>query len=223
MSAPLSCRPLDEAPAAIIRRHLEDPAHRWSVGTYGAIGEFEYEAGEAELQIDLDRLTVASRRGSLRVHDLREARAFGLADDTGITREIAFCSPRVGAARAVVSVLDATTFDIGIAAPHIDMLVRLRAGDRETQELLRACVGRPLSREAAAAIGRTSPARILVSPIAWLEVDQPIPPPGGRSPDGPHTHLLPHLLALGLERAPGSPLPAGLYCGLSLYPARVKR
>jgi hypothetical protein len=73
-------------------------------------------------------------------------------------------------------------------------------------------------RPAGPAIGRSSPTRILVSALARLEVHQPIPPPGGRSPEGPHSHLLPQFLKEGRAHAPGSPLPAGLYCGLSLYP-----
>ena len=37
----LTCRPLDDDPAGLVRRHLAEPVHRWSVGTYGAIGEFD--------------------------------------------------------------------------------------------------------------------------------------------------------------------------------------
>jgi hypothetical protein len=222
MTAPLRCVPVQEPPLEVIRRHLPDSIHRWSVGTYGAIGEFEYESGEPGLHVDLDRLSIRSNRGAIGVDDLSEVRAFALIDDAGETCEIAFCTPRRGAGRTIVSDLDAMTFDIGIAAPHIDMLVRVAPHDADTAAALRACIGQPLSREAATAIGRTSPMRILVSPIARVEVDQPIPPPGGCSPEGPHTHLLPHLLALGLPHAPGSPLPSGLFCGLSLYPARPR-
>jgi hypothetical protein len=213
------CVRLDEPPRDIIRRHLANGAHRWSVGTYGAIGEFEYQAGEPGLKVDFDRLSIRSHRGALSVHDLHDVQVFALIDDDGQTREIAFCTPRRGSGRAVVTALDAVTFDIGIATPHIDLLVRLAPHCSEAASAMRACIGRPLSREAAAAIGQSSPLRIFASPIARLEVDQPIPPPGGRSPAGPHTHLLPHLLALGQPHAPNSPLPAGWYCGLSLYPA----
>jgi hypothetical protein len=87
---------------------------------------------------------------------------------------------------------------------------------------LRSAVGRSLfapGNLVGAAIGQASPTRILISALAHLEVHQPIPPPGGRSPDGPHTHVLPKYLKEGRAHAPGSPLPDGLYCGLSLYPA----
>jgi hypothetical protein len=218
---PLTCRLLDEDPASLVRRHLADPRNGWSVGTYGALGEFEYALDEPDLAIDLDALSVRSRRGALRVDDLADAQAFALVDESGRTREIAFCTARRGAGRVSITAIDPLTFDVGLGAPHIDMLVRVSADDGEAAEVLRAAVGQGLfapGNPAGAAIARASPSRILVSPIATLEVHQPIPPPGGRSPDGPHTHLLPKILAQGRVHPPDSPLPDGLYCGLSLYP-----
>ena len=136
-------------------------------------------------------------------------------------REIAFCSSRHGAQRTTIHELDETTFDLGIGAPHVDMMVRLRLDDAATRTALREGVGQPLlapGNPAGAAIGHASPTRVFASALARLEVHQPIPPPGGRSPEGPHSHLLPHYLKEGRAHAPGSPLPAGLWCGLSLYP-----
>ena len=216
----LTCRPLDDDPAVLVRRHLAEPVHRWSVGTYGAIGEFEYDADEPWLAIDLDALAVRTARGSLEAHGIAGAQPFALVDETGRTREIAFCSPRTGAQRDRIALVGERTFDVGLGAPHIDMLVRIPVGDDDTERLLASAVGRPLmapDNPAGGAIARTSPTRILLSPIARLEVHQPIPPPGGRSPEGPHTHLLPKLLAERRVHPPGSPLPEGLYCGLSLY------
>lgn len=48
--------------------------------------------------------------------------------------------------------------------------------------------------------------------------DQPIPPPGSRSPAGPHSHLLAGHLAEAAGYSHMESLPTGLYCGLSLYP-----
>jgi hypothetical protein len=219
--AALRCVALAEEPRAIVRRHLADPGSRWSVGTYGAIGEFDYEAAEAGLTLDLERLSVGTPRGSLAIADLTDVRAFALIDTRERVREVAFCMKRPGAQRAAVTALDALTWDLGVAAPHVDLLVRVTAGDTATAAALGGAEGQSLfaaGHGAGAAIARASPTRILVSAVARLEVYQPIPPPGGRSPDGPHTHLLPHLLAQGRTRAPHSPLPDGLYCGLSLYP-----
>ena len=222
MSPPaLRCNLLEEDPAEIVRRHLADPLTGWSVGTYGAIAEFQYDPDEPGLQLDLEAMAVQTGRGALAIVALEGVRPFGLTDDTGRLREIAFCSERRATQRATVTELGPLTFDVGIAVPHIDMLVRLRPDDAATAAALRAGLGCPLfaaGNPAGPAIARASPTRILTSPLARIEVHQPIPPPGGRSPEGPHTHLLPEFLAQGRIHPPGSPLPDGLYCGLSLYP-----
>jgi hypothetical protein len=218
---PLRCSLLEDNPAELLRRYLADPLTGWSVGTYGAIAEFQYDSGEPGLQLDLEAMAVRTGRGALAIVSLESVQPFGLADDTGRLREIAFCSERRGAQRTTVTELDPLTFDVGVAAPHVDMLVRLRPDDAATAAALRAGVGHPLfaaDNPAGLAIARASPTRILASPVACIEVHQPIPPPGGRSPEGPHTHLLPKFLAQGRTHPPGSPLPEGLYCGLSLYP-----
>lgn len=217
----MKCVPLPGAPADLVRQHLAEAANGWSVGTWGAIGEFQYDAGEPGLAVDLAALSVTSLRGALHVGDLTGATPFALIDDRGRTREIAFCSAASGRGYETITQLDDRTFDLGIGAPHIGMQVRLAEGDEETLKALREGMGRPilaLGNPAGPAIARSSPTRIFVSALARLEVYQPIPPPGGKSPEGPHSHLLPHYLKEGRAHAPGSPLPAGLYCGLSLYP-----
>jgi len=217
----MKCLPLTEDPREVARRHLAEAANGWSVGAWGAIGEFQYDADEPGLVVDLAALTVTSPRGALQIGDLSGVELFALVDDRDRTREIAFCSSRHGAQRTTIHELDETTFDLGIGAPHVDMMVRLRLDDAATRTALREGVGQPLlapGNPAGAAIGHASPTRVFASALARLEVHQPIPPPGGRSPAGPHSHLLPHYLKEGRAHAPGSPLPAGLYCGLSLYP-----
>jgi hypothetical protein len=52
---------------------------------------------------------------------------------------------------------------------------------------------------------------------------QPIPSPGGKSPDGPHTHVLPKLLALGRTHAATEPLPKGCIPCAHIYPAHPLR
>lgn len=217
----MKCVSLVEDPREIARRHLVEAANGWSVGTWGAIGEFQYDDGEPDLVVDLDALTVTSRRGALHIGELGDVTPFALIDDAGRTREIAFCSARPGAGRATIHQLSETEFDLGVGAPHVDMMVRISPDDAATRAALREGVGRPLlemGNPAGAAIARASPTRVFRSALARLEVHQPIPPPGGRSPEGPHSHLLPKYLQEGRVHAPGSPLPAGLYCGLSLYP-----
>lgn len=50
-----------------------------------------------------------------------------------------------------------------------------------------------------ASILAESPTRVVESQLARIEVYAPIPPPGGNSPDGAHTHFLPQFLASGEE------------------------
>ena len=47
-----------------------------------------------------------------------------------------------------------------------------------------------------------------------VEVFQPIPSPDGKSPEGPHTHVLPRLLAHGRLNAATVPVPDGWLAGL---------
>jgi hypothetical protein len=217
----MKCVPLPDAPVDLIRQHLAEAANGWSVGTWGAIGEFQYDADEPGLAVDLAALSVTTPRGALYIGDLTGATPFALVDDNDHVREIAFCSAASGKRHETITELDDRTFDLGIGAPHIGMQVRLAEGDQETLAALREGVGKPIlapGNPAGPAIARSSPTRIFVSALARLEVHQPIPPSGGKSPEGPHSHLLPHYLKEGRAHAPGSPLPAGLYCGLSLYP-----
>jgi hypothetical protein len=65
--------------------------------------------------------------------------------------------------------------------------------------------------------------QLCVSHIGRAEVFQPIPPPGARSPDRPHTHVLPKLLARGRTHAATEPLPEGWIPSAHLYPAHPLR
>ena len=68
------------------------------------------------------------------------------------------------------------------------------------------------------AVLKAQPNRVLLSPIARVEVYSPIPGPGEQSPNGPHTHLLPKLLASGRIAAANSPIPDELQPVLMLHP-----
>jgi hypothetical protein len=63
-----------------------------------------------------------------------------------------------------------------------------------------------------------NPHRVFISRIGRIEVYQPIPPPSGRSPDGPHTHVLPKLLKSGRTHAATEPIPEGWIPCAHLYP-----
>ena len=114
----------------------------------------------------------------------------------------------------------AILFDLGLAISHADICVR--TDDPKTIELLRGAIGRflltpeglPLLREIAA----LSPHRVFRCHVGRIEVYQPIPSPKDKSPDGPHTHVLPKLLALRRTHAATLPIPAGWVPCMTLFP-----
>lgn len=225
-----------QAPAALLRRHFADPAVAWSVGTWGGIGEFSFLPDEAHT-LDADTLTVTTPRGGLRVIPQDDMVAFEIGRaDRDFPHEIAFCLPaeRVGATRGTVldevgvdaaalrpADRDHILFDLGLGAAHIDAFVRIAPDAANLLATMRTACGKSLfdtSHAAAAAMRVASPPRIFRSPVASLEVFAPIPPPGGRSPEGPHSHILPSLLNRRRAHGPVSPIPDGWFCCLSLYP-----
>jgi hypothetical protein len=64
-----------------------------------------------------------------------------------------------------------------------------------------------------------SPARVVESALGRIEVSTAIPAPGGTSPAGPHTHLLPDHFATGRALPAGMDLPRAYLPGALFYPA----
>ena len=90
----------------------------------------------------------------------------------------------------------ALLFDLGLGGNQADICVR--SAERETIALLRSACGKPMfsSRHRLLEhLPALSPHRVFCCRTGRVEVFQPIPPPDGKSPDGPHTHVLPRLLA----------------------------
>lgn len=105
---------------------------------------------------------------------------------------------------------DGVLFDLGLGSRQVDVCIR--SADLKTVAALRACAGRSIfapGNEAMRIILAANPHRVFISRVGRAEVFQPIPPPDGQSPDGPHTHLLPKLLARGRTHAAAEPLPEG--------------
>ena len=64
----------------------------------------------------------------------------------------------------------------------------------------------------------TSPHRVFISRLGRIEVCQPIPPHDGRSPQGPHTHVLVDLLKHRRTHAATEPIPDGFVPCAHVYP-----
>jgi len=119
---------------------------------------------------------------------------------------------------------DGVLFDLGLGTLQIDACIRV--SDPDVVAALRSRTGKSVftpENDVKRIILATNPHRVFVSGIARAEVFQPIPPPGGRSPDGPHTHVLPKLLAHGRTHSATEPLPDGWIPCAHLYPAHPLR
>jgi len=115
---------------------------------------------------------------------------------------------------------EATLFDLGLGALQVDVCVRV--ADADVAAELRSHAGRSLFDPGNPAMGvilAANPHRVFVSKLGRIEVYQPIPRPDGKSPTGPHTHVLPKLLQHQRTHAATEPVPEGWIPCAHLYPA----
>ena len=226
--------------AALVATHLEDPRSTWSVGSFGAIAEFQRDRDEP---VDLVRgpilFSAATGRGALRLALVPGLRAFAYETVAsaagGWHHAIAFCLPveaaqmhgrahliELGGDDDAIREVDraASLFDVGLACRPVDVCVR--SGAPGVLAALRESAGRGVLDAGNPLMGRMpalSPHRVFISRAARIEVYQPVPPPDGRSPAGPHTHVLPRLLGAGRSHAATVPIPEGWLACAHLYPA----
>jgi hypothetical protein len=114
----------------------------------------------------------------------------------------------------------AVLFDLGLGTAQVDVCVR--TADPETLAHLRAGLGRSLftsDNPLMSVMPQLSPHRVFICRFARLEVYQRIPGHGEAPPEGPHTHVLPHLLRHQRTHPATAPIPDGWVPCLSLYPA----
>lgn len=235
-AAPLPWTSAGDA-AALLRHAVADPATSWSLGSFGAVAEFLRDADEpADVTETAAAVAVRTPRGGLRVGFDPAVRpvAYETPVPGGWNHAVALCLPAEACAmgrRTVVTELGpdpgalaatdraSLLFDLGLGVLQADICVRTR--DPETVALLRAGAGRSLMEPGNPlwpALARHSPARVFTGRFGRIEVSQPIPPPDGRSPEGPHTHVLPKLLAAKRTHAATAPIPAGWVPVMHLFP-----
>lgn len=227
---------------ATLRGLMGDPDAQWSAGTFGAIAEFLRDHGEeARVILEARALSAATSRGAVAIaahRDLRLVAYETISRSAGIWRHaIALCLPEgvcamnrrrvvteLGPDGAAVREADRSgiLFDLGLGLSQTDACVR--TSDAALIGALRASAGKDLfaaDNPVLMDILRASPHRVFVTPVARVEVFQPIPPPHGKSPLGPHTHILPKLLRANRTHAATSPIPVGLVPCAHVYPAHA--
>jgi predicted Fe-S protein YdhL (DUF1289 family) len=223
--------------AEFVAESLGQRSGTWVLGCYGATAEFICHHDEpCDVSVSGETITAISDRGALQLTIGEQVRALRLrADHTRRGYRAIFLV--VLKARATLPVATTLTplgrdegairrecrddawFDLGLG--RADLRFCVRASAPELRDKLNQASGLPLSdvlQAAGAMIVKRSPARVVESPLGRAEIGTPIPPPGGQSPDGPHTHLLPGHLASGRGTQPGIDLPPVYALGATFYP-----
>ncbi len=218
----------------LLRDHLHDPACGVSVGGFGALAEFQddtvaLEGSHAGLCARSPRGAVAvTPRGDERVLAYEALSAREDAWQCGIGVLAARHDARMAGRRTLTEIgpdrdaldpdaRDDLLFDLGVGLPHVDFCVR--TADATLVDLLRKHAGEPVISDGHAvmeAVIDAGPPRVVRSRIARVEVYQPID--RHRTPDGPHTHLLPGLLKSGRTHSASLPFPAGSVPLIMLHP-----
>ncbi|MFR9805571.1 DUF6925 family protein [Pseudonocardia sp. RS010] len=213
------------------RELLGDPATGWSMGPPGAIAEF---ARDPEEVTEAGPAAVVTPRGGIRLEPppgtVPVAYETPAGRDLHWTQAVAFCLPHGEARRAGRAAITelgpdadalrpadrgAVLVDLGLGTPTVDACVRTE--DLELLALIGAHAGEPLfATPLGAELVARSPHRVFLTAVGRVEVYAPIPGPDQRSPLGPHTHLLPHLL--GREPGPTTPVRAGYVAVAHAYP-----
>jgi Family of unknown function (DUF6925) len=226
----------------LLAAQMADPEASWSLGTFGAIAEFARDPDEAvELSRTDAHLTAVTARGGIRITPNEGLRLFASESTTreSWSQRVSLCLPdgccAMGGRTALTALgpdtealreqdREAVLFDLGLVTLQVDACVRV-ADPKVIAELL-PHVGRSLfepGNPAMMIILGASPHRVFISRLGRIEVFQPIPPADGRSPTGPHTHVLPKLLRLRRTHAATEPVPDGFVPCAHLYPAHPAR
>jgi hypothetical protein len=231
-----------QTPLEFLDQELADAETAWSVGSFGAIAEFMRDADEVTaIERGNSGIAAVTARGGLRVQlhpRLRLIATESLTTESWSHR-VALClrrevctmngrtelteiGPDTEALRAEDR--DGVLFDLGLGLLQVDACVR--TADPSVVAALRRYAGQSVFATESGAMGvllQANPHRVFSSRVARAEVFQAIPPPDGTSPDGPHTHVLPRLLAHGRTHAATEPLPAGWIPCAHCYPPHPLR
>lgn len=221
---------------------LADAETAWSIGGFGAIAEFMRGADEAvTLQCEECSVSALTARGGLRIEAHDEVRPIASESLTSKSwsHRVALCLPEdicalerrtalteIGPDRDALRAQDrsAPLFDLGLGTLQLNACIR--SDDADVVAALKKWTGRSLFEPGNGAMGvilAANPHRVFESRLGRVEVYQPIPPPDGKSPEGPHTHVLPRLLRHKRTHAATEFVPAGFVPCAHLYPPHPAR
>jgi hypothetical protein len=219
----------------LLKELVRDPSNGWSIGSFGAIGEFVRDADEQTVFEESDGgIEVSTPRGAMRISPTGPLQPIAWdslsSDGESWSHVLSFCTARpLTASRAVRRLgsdresvrdkdRDAILFDLGVGSGAVRMC--LRTNSPSLIAAMDAAEGQSLFSIPSLIGGvlRAQPHRVLLSPAGRIEVFQPIPCADGKSPEGPHTHLLPKLIAKDRSHSANVPIPEELQSALSMHP-----
>ncbi|WP_158969858.1 DUF1289 domain-containing protein [Chachezhania sediminis] len=236
----VTCRRLDwttDQVRTFVRSTLEGARGTWVAGVLGGVGEFCAAPGKAiEVEEDGDNIIARTEGARLRflIDDAVRALTFEAPDIPPERARIVLAVKRergrppvadgiaaLGPDRNAIDSVDrrCALYDLGLGRKEARFCVRVAPGpaheamDRALGIAFPACMG-----TIGHALLAESPARVIETPLGRVEVLAPIPAPGGQSPVGPHTHLLPDLLSSGRATPVGMDMPRAYLPGAIFYP-----
>lgn len=181
----------------------------WVTGVPGATAEFPCQTCDAEVSVEGEAVVarMADARFRLRLQEKLRAFAFdgngpvvlGLPKRRAVLPMAETFTP-LGADADAIAPEDRADelFDFGLGRPGHRFCIR--TGDPGFIGTLREATGKSWA-DVMAQLGHKivekNPVRVVESALARIEVSSPIPQPGGPLPAGPHTKLVPRLLAAG--------------------------
>ena len=228
--------------SALLSEQIVSVETQWSLGTFGAIAEFSRDRNEpVKLTTSEKRIAAVTERGGVAISIIDELQPIASESPTteAWNHRVALCLPLLRCAmnrRTELTELgtdadalrdedrSGVLFDLGLSTLQVNVCIR--SADPQVIGALRERAGKSIfapGNDVMRIILGANPHRVFVSRIGRAEVFQPIPPPGGQSPNGPHTHLLPKLLAHGRTHAATEPLPEGWVPCAHVYPPHPLR
>ena len=229
-----------------LRAHITHCETAWSMGGFGAVAEFHQDDGEPLTVEGVNPIARATTRGGIRLsnpsHDVVPIAYEALSKNPARwAHGVALCL-RVDEARMSerTSVTElgpdeeplhaedkgAILFDMGLTAlggacKAVDFCVRTK--DPALVATLRSACGRSILDPESPAMGAiltAHPHRVALTRLGRIEVYQLIGGPAtvGKSPPGPHTHVLPKIMRSGRTHSANQPIPEGLIPCAMMYP-----
>ncbi len=221
---------------AVLKQHLNQASSGFSIGSFGAIAEFHRSSEEPIIIDNTGQLTMMTKRGAiqLKIPDNTYPIAYEAISKNKQRWQqgLAFCLPKaeagmsrrkglteLGADKEAIdnTQAEAILFDMGIDAYNIDFCIRTK--EKELIKLLRQFEGVPyekLSDTLKTKIIKASPCRVVQSKLGRIEIYQVIGQE--KTPQGPHTHLLPKLFSKKRTHSANTPIPENFAPCLTLHP-----